>query len=158
MAWNNGLERKKFDELQKSLAEKYRAADMSEEMIRQLYEFDLAVFHSKRRYYEHTQQFPENILEESGDDKSPLFEKFEDALSNEFEVFTIVDSKRWMDEIESPQLLEAVKRLSAEDAELLRLYVFEHCTQREIGIRFGISQSGVCKRLKRLRNFFGKLS
>ena len=53
MAWNNGLERKRFDEEQERLAAEYRAAGMTEEQIEQIQQFDLEAFNSKRRYYEH---------------------------------------------------------------------------------------------------------
>ena len=75
MAWINGLERKRFNEEQKRLAEQYRAAGMTEEQIEQMYQFDLVEFNSRRRFSEHTQQFSENAFEESDDDKSPLLEK-----------------------------------------------------------------------------------
>ena len=75
MAWINGLERKRFNEEQKRLAEQYRAAGMTEEQI------DLVEFNSRRRFSEHTQQFSENVFEESDDDKSPLLEKYLAQLS-----------------------------------------------------------------------------
>lgn len=37
MAWNNGLERKRFDEEQEKLAAEYRAAGMTEEQIEQMH-------------------------------------------------------------------------------------------------------------------------
>ena len=81
MAWINGLERKRFNEEQKRLAEQYRAAGMTEEQIEQMYQFDLVEFNSRRRFSEHTQQFSENAFEESDDDKSPLLEKYLAQLS-----------------------------------------------------------------------------
>ena len=62
MAWNNGLERKKFEAEQAKLAAEYRAAGMNEEQIQQMYEFDLDVFHGNRSYAEHTQPFPKAPL------------------------------------------------------------------------------------------------
>ena len=47
MAWINGLERKRFNEEQKRLAEQYRAAGMTEEQIEQMYQFDLVEFNSR---------------------------------------------------------------------------------------------------------------
>ena len=76
MAWINGFERKRFNEEQKRLAEEYRIAGMTNEQIEQMYQFDLETFNSRRRFTEHTQQFPECVLDESSDDKSPLFEKY----------------------------------------------------------------------------------
>ena len=62
MAWINGLERKRFNEEQKRLAEQYRAAGMTEEQIEQMYQFDLVEFNSRRRFSEHTQQFQKMFL------------------------------------------------------------------------------------------------
>ena len=62
MAWINGFERKRFDEEQKRLAEEYRIAGMTNEQIEQMYQFDLETFNSRRRFAEHTQQFPECVL------------------------------------------------------------------------------------------------
>ena len=53
MAWNNGLERKRFESEQAKLAAEYRAAGMSEEQIQQMYVFDLSAFNSTRRFAEH---------------------------------------------------------------------------------------------------------
>ena len=85
MAWINGFERKRFDEEQKRLAEEYRIAGMTNEQIEQMYQFDLETFNSRRRFTEHTQQFPECVLDEGSDDKSPLFEKYLTQLSIEAE-------------------------------------------------------------------------
>lgn len=81
MAWNNGLERKKFEAEQAKLAAEYRAAGMSEEQIQQMYEFDLSVFNSNRRFAEHTQQFPESPFEDGDEGQSPLYERFPEALT-----------------------------------------------------------------------------
>lgn len=81
MAWINGLERKRFNEEQKRLAEQYRAAGMTEEQIEQMYQF-----------------------------------------------------------------------------ELITLYVFDDLTQNEIGVRFGISQKAVSKRIEQIRKHLNKFS
>ena len=125
MAWINGLERKRFNEEQKRLAEQYRAAGMTEEQIEQMYQFDLVEFNSRRRFSEHTQQFSENAFEESDDDKSPLLEKYLAHLSTSLD-FT--------------------------------LYVFDDLTQNEIGVRFGISQKAVSKRIEQIRKHLNKFS
>ena len=53
---------------------------MSEEQIQQMYEFDLQVFNSNRRFAEHTQQFPESPFEDGDEGQSPLYERFPEAL------------------------------------------------------------------------------
>ena len=46
MSWNNAYEKRKFEEKQKKQAEKYRALGMTEEQIKEMYEFDYAQFKS----------------------------------------------------------------------------------------------------------------
>ena len=147
MAWINGLERKRFNEEQKRLAEQYRAAGMTEEQIEQMYQFDLVEFNSRRRFSEHTQQFSENAFEESDDDKSPLLEKYLAQLSTSLDFSFAGDRYGWVEEIEKPELIKGIKALSKEDIELITLYVFDDLTQNEIGVRFGISQKAVRKRI-----------
>lgn len=151
MAWNNGLERKKFDEEQKRLAAEYRAAGMTEYQIEQMYQFDLDAFNSKRRFNEHTQQFPEDVLEESDDDKSPLFEKFLDSLSVELDLSDIKDRYWWIEEIEHEQLARKLKTLPIDDVELITQYVFEQRTQVEIAKQIGVSNVTIFKRIEKLK-------
>ena len=56
MAWNNRLEKNKFDKRQARLAAKYRAAGMTEEQIEKMYQFDLEEYNNTRRYFEHNIQ------------------------------------------------------------------------------------------------------
>lgn len=118
MAWINGLERKRFNEEQKRLAEQYRAAGMTEEQIEQMYQFDLVEFNSRRRFSEHTQQFSENVFEESDDDKSPLLEKYLAQLSTSLGFSFAGDRYGWVEEIEKPELIKGIKSLSKSRTQL----------------------------------------
>lgn len=106
MAWNNGLERMKFEAEQARLAAEYRAAGMSEEQIQQMYEFDLEVFNSNRRFAEHTQQFPESPFEDGDEGQSPLYEKFSEALTVTMDLPIGNDRFSWIDEIDDEQLVQ----------------------------------------------------
>ena len=156
MAWNNGLERKKFEAEQAKLAVGYRAAGMSEEQIRQMYEFDLEVFNSNRRYVEHTQQFPESPFEDGDEGQSPLYEKFPEALTVTMDLPTGNSRYAWIDEIDDPKLVKVARTLSAEDLELITLYAYEDFTVREIAVKTGIPKSTVFQRIERLRKIFKK--
>lgn len=152
MAWNNGLERKKFDEEQKRLAAEYRAAGMTEYQIEQMYQFDLDAFNSRRRYCEHTQQFPElpeNIDEEDG--FSPIFDKFIYELSVGMNVSDFQDRHWWLEEIEDETLAKNLKSLPIDDVELITQYVFEQRTQVEIAKQFGVSNVTIFKRIEKLK-------
>ena len=156
MAWNNGLERKRFESEQVKLATEYRAAGMSEEQIQQMYVFDLSAFNSTRRFAEHTQQFPESPFEDGDDGQSPLYERFPEVLTVSIELPADDSRYAWIDELEDEQLTKELKALPVEDIELITLYAFEDHTQEEISKLFGISQRAVSKRIEKLRKFFRK--
>ena len=155
MAWNNGLERKKFDEEQKRLAAEYRAAGMTEDQIEQMYQFDLEAFNSKRRFYNHNQQFPElpsSIDEEDG--MSPIYKRFTELLSVELDSAVFSDRYWWLEEIEDAQLAKKLKNLPIEDIELITQYAFERRTQVEIAKQIGVSNVAVFKRIEKLKKLF----
>ena len=53
MAWNNRLEKNKFDKKQARLAAKYRAAGMTEEQIEKMHQFDLEEYPNARELLWH---------------------------------------------------------------------------------------------------------
>ena len=156
MAWNNGLERKKFEAEQAKLAAEYRAAGMSEEQIQKMYEFDLGVFHGNRSYAEHTQPFPESPFEDGDDGQSPLYERFPEALTVTMDLPVGNSRYAWIDEIENPQLLAAIRTLSADELELITQIVFEELSQREIAMALGVTQPAISQKLKKILIFFKK--
>ena len=158
MAWNNGLERKRFDEEQERLAAEYCAAGMTEEQIKQMHQFDLKVFNSTRRFFEHNQQIPDNIFGTDDEGLCPLNDKFLEAMSVTIEQSEAKSRYWWIEEIDDAELALTVRRLPAEDLELITLYVFDKFTVREVATEMGISKSTVSQRLDRLRNFLKNFS
>lgn len=151
MRWNNGYERKKFEKEQQKLAEQYRAAGMTEEAIREMHAFDLEVFRSDRRFYEHTQPLIccDEEFEEEG--QSPLCKRFIDAVSTE-----MAPSQRdrfwWIDEIEDSLLASALTELSDVEKEFISLLICDGYSQREIAREIlCISDNCVYRRICRIR-------
>lgn len=156
MPWNNGYERKKFEEEQKRLANEYRAAGMTEEQIHDMYLFDLAAFNNKRRYWEHNQQFPTGFPEDDPEGTSPLNRKFLSAVSNETELSDFRSRYWWIDDLDTPELSALVKKLSPEEIELITLVVFEEKSQEEAAEQLGIVQGTVSKHFEKVRIFLKK--
>ena len=154
MAWNNGLERKRFDEEQEKLAAGYRAAGMTEEQIEQMHQFDLEAFNSTRRFFEHNQQIPDNGFVTDDEGLCPLNDKFLEIMSVTIEQSDAKSRYWWTEEIDNPELAKQIKALGKKDIELITLHVFENFTQEEISKEFGISQRAVGKRIEKLRKFF----
>ena len=156
MEFNNGWERKKFSAEWEKNKEKYIEAGMSEEAINEMYEFDLKVFNSSRKYAVHTQpSIDENIDAENDPESAAIANAYMKYVSNNQE--TISSSRfGWIEEIENLKLLKKIKELNTDDLELLTLYVFECFSQTEISMKFGFSQRGISKRLQRIKNIFNK--
>lgn len=154
MSWNNGTERKKFESKQKKLAVKYREVGMTEEQIKILYELDLGEYNSNRRYQTHTQMLSSSGFDDGEDSlKSVLLQKFE----SEFSV-TIDDSMEhsrywWIEEIDSPKLSQALKKLSYEDIEILTLLVCENYSQASIARIMNTQRQNICNKIARIRKF-----
>ena len=156
MAWNNGLERKKFEAEQAKLAAEYRAAGMNEEQIQAMYEFDLSVFRGNRSYAEHTQPFPESPFEDGDDGQSPLYERFPEALTVTMDLPIGNSRYAWIDEIENQELLTAIRVLSADELELITQIVFDELSQREIATALGVTQPAISQKLKKILFFLKK--
>ena len=158
MAWNNRLEKNKFDKRQARLAAKYRAAGMTEEQIEKMHQFDLEEYNNTRRYFEHNIQMPENFFGTDDEGLCPLNDTLLDAISVTNEQSDAKSRYWWIDEIENPRLAKAVRRLSAKDLELITLYAFEKYTVQELTVKLGIPQSTVYQRLGSIEKKLKKLS
>lgn len=160
MAFNNGLERRKFEEEWKKLRMEYAAAGMDEAAIEEMYRFDLGVFNSDRRYGEHRQDTALQQFSDDGDfadeSNSALLGKFMDSLAVMPQ--EVDDSRRygWLDEIDSPELYAALCKLSSEDIELLTLYAFDGYGVTEIAVMQGVAQPTISKKLIRIKKFLKK--
>ena len=155
MSWNNGDERRKFEAEQKKLAEEYRALGMSEEKIQALYEFDLAQFNSKRRYYMHTQEFSTSDFEEgeSDDSESTLLHKFFDELTVTIEYGSYSSRYWWIEEIEDEELAGRVRKLTAEEIEMLTLVAFEGYSQVDAAEKMGIPYRTFKHKMQKIKIF-----
>ncbi|MDD4495714.1 MAG: sigma factor-like helix-turn-helix DNA-binding protein [Eubacteriales bacterium] len=158
MAFNNGLERKRFEAKQKALRAEYERLGMSEEQIQKLYEYDLADFNSDRRYITHTQpinladlEADEDASAESG--RNPLFEKFREALSVSGSGKLSHSRYGWIEEIDDPKLAEKLKKLSPDDLELLTLLVFDGYSQDEIAAARSVTQQAISKKINRIKKY-----
>ena len=159
MSWNNAYEKRKFEEKQKKQAEKYRALGMTEEQIKEMYEFDYAQFKSERRHRMHTQQFTSSDFDEGEEDdsESTLFDKFFDELTCTIE--TSGDKSRywWIEEIDDSETVKKIRSLSERDLEILTLMVIDELTHEEIAKIMGVCVRTIERVNARFKNLFKKI-
>ncbi len=153
MSWNNAIEKRKFDAKEKELMRQYREAGMSEELMKELYEFDWEVYKSDRRYYEHTQSLEELL--------DAYYDGQQVSLKRDMEAFTVLpepDRERkfwWIDEIENEKLAAVINTLDDFEKQLIHLYVYEEYSSYEISSMLNIPSSNI---RYHLNNAFAKLA
>lgn len=156
MTFNYGAEKRKFEKAWSKLAKSYAEAGMESEAIKAMYEFDWEIFKSERNAALHTQEFaiPESSDEETGDCESPLYDKFLEQLSSEYDTYGSHSRYWWLDELTTPCLTIGVPALTLEDKELLTLYIVDGLTIREIARYLNLQKSTISERLQRIFSLF----
>ncbi len=152
MSFNKSREWKKFLQGQRAQAKWYRSVGMSEAQIKAMFDFDLEVFNSMRRYATHTQPLTSENQAEDG--MSPLLRTFPTALTYTIDREQDHSPYWWIEEIDTPAFVEVVKSLCAEDLLLLTWLCCTNLTQQDMANILGISQNSIFKRIRRLKKFF----
>lgn len=154
MGFNYASEKKKFDREWARFRKDYAQAGMCEEAIREMYEFDLAVFRSKRTYANRTQRLPDILHPDANErERSRLLQKYE-VLTESFEEKVINRGQSWLDTLEDPRLVKGLKQLSQDELELLMWLVQLEYSQRELARLFGCSQYAISKRYQKIKRAF----
>ena len=76
MSFNYGKEKRKFEAEWRKAAAWYAHAGMDKASIEEIQRFDWELFCKERTYSNHTQTLPNEIMDES-DERSSLFQKYE---------------------------------------------------------------------------------
>lgn len=156
MTFNYAVEKRKFEKVWEKLAKSYAEAGMEPEAIKAMREFDWEIFKSERNEALHTQEFaiPERTDVEMDDCESPLYEKFLEQLSSEYDTYGSHSRYWWLDELTTPCLTIGVPALTLEDKELLTLYIVDGLTIREIARYLNLQKSTISEKLQRVFSLF----
>lgn len=156
MAFNNGLERRKFEGKWENLRKEYTDAGMSESVIKEMYEFDLRVFNRTRADRERGQSLIgviNDINEEENLSKSSV-------LKNLSETLTVTDKYsiqpkrfRWIDDIENKQLYNLIVELPERDKEFLTFLVTGY-NRAEIAEIRGVKIQSINKKISKFKKLF----
>ena len=138
MGFNYAREKRKFDEKWKKLEVWYRESGMSEDAIREMFEYDWREFNSNWKFYRYRYDDVdiESIVEEDGDSIDKTF------------------SEEWIELLETPNLVRKVRKvrkLPADYIEIIDLMVLENLTQKEIAGRMNCSQQNIAKKIEKIR-------
>ena len=138
MGFYYATEKAKFDEKWKKLEGWYRKFGMSEDAIREMFEYDWREFNSTRKFYRYGDDDVdvESIAEEDGDSIDKTF------------------SEEWIELLETPNLVRKVRKvrkLPADYIEIIDLMVRENLTQKEVAGRMHCSQQNIAKKIEKIR-------
>ena len=147
MAFNFSTAYKKYEQQEAQRRAYYEKLGMSQSDIEAICAFDKKQFLSDCRYQRRMQSL--TTEDEYGDERSPLLVRFADVLTV-YQTPSMTERFWWVDEIESSELIQKIKKLTLEELELITMYVFDSLTQKEIAARLNISQMAVSKRLKKV--------
>ena len=156
MSWNNGYERRKFEQEQKAQAKEYRKCGMNEEQIQAMYLQDLQEYRNNRVYAIHIPSIEE--LEGNGEEsRNALHKKFLLSMTCTMDM-SECGRYGWIDEIENNALYCAICKLNTNQKELLTLLYRDGYTLSEVADRiYHTSVAAVSLRLyriqKRIRQF-----
>ena len=156
MAFNKGYELKKFEARWEKLHIEYAAAGMSEDTIRQMYDYDRQMFNAERTHLERTQELSTDTFECSNDENSPLMKRYQEVTTVTDTYHETASCFAWVGEIEDERLLSALEKLSVDDLKLLTLYAYEGYTETEISKVFRMSQPAIHKRISKIAIFLKK--
>lgn len=132
MGFYYAREKQKFDAEWERLSAWYQAEGMSAEAIRELYQYDCAVFCRQRSFENRTQPLPEEPA-------SVLYQKFAQLTT----MMTDTDLRGrydWIESLDDEELAGRLKKLSADDRELLTQIVMDGLTKAEVARLRGVTR------------------
>ena len=150
MSWNNGYERRKFEQAQKAQAKEYRKCGMNEEQIQAMYLQDLQEYRNNRIYAIHIQSIEE--LDSDGEEsRNALHKKFLLSMTCTMDM-SECGRYGWIDEMENTALYGAISKLTTDQKELLTLLYRDGYTQTEVAALLHSNLLAINKRVSRLQN------
>ena len=144
--------RKTNIEQQRRREKQYRESGMTEEQIAEMNAFDREQFNSNRRFFEHEESvdmYYDDSDETMNDDESA--EHF--AVYDEHYDNTI---SWWIGEMENPQIILALKKLTSNELYTVFLYGFYRYNLSEIAIITGVNASTVMRRINKFKRMITK--
>lgn len=150
MSWNNGYERRKFEQAQKAQAKEYRKCGMNEEQIQAMYLQDLQEYRNNRIYAIHIQSIEE--LDSDGEEsRNALHKKLLLSMTCTMDM-SECGRYGWIDAMENTALYGAISKLTTDQKELLTLLYRDGYTQTEVAALLHSNLLAINKRVSRLQN------
>lgn len=137
MKFNYQAEKMKFDAKWKELQVQYESVGMSREAIEEMKRYDWDEFKRERVFCIHNQHLERDMFEDRG--TSDIY--FDERTNG------------WIEELDTEELIRAIKKLDREKLELINKLVYEQKTMEEIANEIGITKSAVSQRIATIKKY-----
>ena len=160
MGFNYAIERKKFDAEWTKMEKQLLDAGIDSEKVEEFYREELKVFGERRAYERRTQGMPVDVYEDTGkekeEDSSPLMRKFSENFSVSIDCLCSADRMMWIEDIDNEALYKKLRKLSEKDLDVLTMLVMEEYTERDIAVKYGVTQSAVAQRIRKIKKILSE--
>ena len=149
MGFYYARDKQKFAAEWDRLSSWYQAEGMSAEAIRELYQYDWAVFCRQRSFENRTQPLPEEPA-------SVLYQKFAQLTTG----MTDTDLRGrydWIESLDDEELAGRLKKLSEDDRELLTQIVMDGLTKAEVARLRRVTRQSINDKIQRIKKFLKKV-
>ena len=149
MNYNNSANRQRFEREQRRLAKKYKALGMSDEAIQIMYEYDLSVFNSNRRFIEHMAAVEEMTAYDHSTGESH-YNDMDEFPSQPAQIhYSLMDAK-WLEEIEAKSLYKALTTMPEDYITIISMKM-DGYTNLDIANSFGVIETAIINKIRRIR-------
>ena len=149
MNYNNSANRQRFEREQRRLAKQYKALGMSDEAIQIMYEYDLSVFNSNRRFIEHMATVEEMTSYDQSTGDSHYKDMDEFPAQTEQIHYSLIDAK-WLEDIEDKNLFLALTVMPDDYITIISMKM-DGYTDEEIGYILHATRQSITNKFARIR-------
>ena len=160
MGFNYGSESRKFKKQWDVLRVTYANAGMSKDDIQAMQDYDWKQIKSNRRFQTHNQGLDGLVFSDgdvASEDNSPLLKKNLEQMSTSLPGIWLWSRYDWIEDIDSPELLNRLKKLTGQDIELLTYLITDGLNQAEVSRKLGVSRAAITKKINRLRKLLSNI-
>lgn len=149
MNYNNSANRQRFEREQRRLAKQYKELGMNDETIQIMYEYDLSVFNSNRRFIEHMATVEEMTAYDHSTGESHYKDMDEFPAQTEQIYYSLMGAK-WLEVIENKNLYMALKAIPDDYITIISMKM-DGYTDEEIGNAFNVKRKTINNKILRIK-------
>ena len=159
MGYHYGLECRKFQVKWDKLHREYAMAGMSEAAIQEMRDFDWKELKRERIFRIHNQSLECSFADDetASEYNSPLINKQLEHLSVKQPEICEWNRLDWIEDIDTPEIVQQIKTLSKVDLEILSYMIVDGLSRAEISRELNVSRAAITKRLNRIKTVLEKV-